>query len=86
MVRVRLDAMTEHLLTLHPEANGNTGGIEAARKGAGHPTSHADGSTQVSSLTGTPLRTKVYGTTFTFHLYVYLCYLMLCRYSPLEPT
>ena len=36
------------------------------RKRTGHHTSHADGSGYVSSLTGTPLRTKVYGTTFTF--------------------
>ena len=45
---------------------GNTGEIKEARKGIGHLTSHADGSGYVSSLTGTPLRTKVYGTTFTF--------------------
>ena len=36
------------------------------RKGTGHPTSHADGSGWLSSLTGTLLRTKVYETTFTF--------------------
>ena len=36
---------------------GNTGEIKAARKGTGHPTSKADGSGQVSSLTGTPQRT-----------------------------
>ena len=45
---------------------GNTGEIKAARKGIGHPTLHANGSGYVSSLTGTPLRIKVYGTTFTF--------------------
>ena len=45
--------------------NGNTGEIKAARKGTGHPNSHADGSGLVSSLTGTPLRTKVHRTTFT---------------------
>ena len=43
---------------------GDTGEIKAARKGTGHPTSNADDSGYVSSLTGTPLRTKVYGTTF----------------------
>ena len=36
---------------------GNTGEIKAARKGTGHPTSKADCSGQVSSLTGTPQRT-----------------------------
>ena len=44
---------------------GNTEEIKAARKGTGHPTSHTGGSGEVSSLTGTPLRTKVYGTTLT---------------------
>ena len=67
MVRARLDALTERSLTAHPAAkwvlSGNTGEIKAARKGTGHPTSHADGSGEVSSLTGTPLSTKVYGTT-----------------------
>ena len=37
---------------------GNTGEIKAARKGTGHPTSKADGSGQVSSLTGTPQHTN----------------------------
>ena len=36
------------------EPGGNTGEIKAARKETGHPTSKADGSGQVSSLTGTP--------------------------------
>ena len=48
MVRVRLDALNEYSLTVHPAANGylggNTGETKAARKGTGHPTSHADGS------------------------------------------
>ena len=44
----------------------NNGEIKAARKGTGHPTPHADGSGQVSSLIGTPLLTKVYGTTLPF--------------------
>ena len=48
------------------EPGGNTGEIKAARKGTGHPTLHIDGSGLVSSLTGTPLRTKVYGTTLIF--------------------
>ena len=48
---------------------GNIGEIQAAKKGTGHPTSHADGSGKVSSLPGTPLRTKVYGTTFTYELH-----------------
>ena len=47
-VRVRLDALTECSLTVHPAANGylavTPGEIKAARKGIGHPTSHADGS------------------------------------------
>ena len=38
-------------------------------KGTGHPTSHAYGSGQASSLTGTPLRTKVHWTAFTFIRY-----------------
>ena len=42
------------------------------RKGTGHPTSHADGSGYVSFLTGTPLRTKVYGTTSTLYIYIYI--------------
>jgi len=46
--------------------SGNTGEIKAERKGTGQPTSHADGLGEASSLTGTPLCTKVYGTTFTF--------------------
>ena len=50
----------------HCVPGGNTGEIKAARKGIGHPTSFADGSGQVPSLTGTLIRTKVYGTTFTF--------------------
>ena len=49
--------------------SGNTREIKAARKGTGHPTSHTDGSGYVFSLTGTLLRTKVYGTTFTLYLY-----------------
>ena len=49
---------------------GNTEEIKAARKGTGHPTSHADGSGCVPSLTGTPLRTEVYGTTFTLPPYL----------------
>ena len=40
-VRARLDALTECSPTVHPAANGE---IKAARKGTGHPTSHADGS------------------------------------------
>ena len=43
---------------------GHTGEIKAARRGTGHPTSHADGSGEVSSQTGTPLRMEVYETTF----------------------
>ena len=36
------------------------------KKGTGHPTSYADDSGEVSSLTGTPLRTIVYGTDYLF--------------------
>ena len=45
---------------------GNTGEIEAARKGTGHPTSYRVGSGYFSSLIYTLLRTKVYGTNCTF--------------------
>ena len=41
---------------------GNTGEITATRNGTGRFTSDANGSVQYSSLTGTPLRTKVHGT------------------------
>ena len=46
MVRVRLEALTECLLTAYPAANsgGNTGEEKMVMKGTGHPTSHADGS------------------------------------------
>ena len=44
--------------------DGNTGKIKAAGKGTGLPTLYADGPGKVSSLTGTPLHMKVYGTTF----------------------
>ena len=68
-MRVRFDALNECSLTVSPSSEylpgGNTGEIEAAKKGTGHTTSHADGSGYVSSLAGTPLRTKVYGTTLT---------------------
>ena len=40
---------------------GNTREIKATRKRTGYPISHADGSGHVPSLTGTSLRTKVYG-------------------------
>ena len=53
-------------------SGGDTGVIKAAWKGIGHPTSHADGPRYVSSLTGTPLRAKVYGTTFILVLLVVL--------------
>ena len=49
---------------------GNTGEINAVKKGTGHPTSHADGSGNASSLAGTPLGAKVYGTTFIFYQYL----------------
>ena len=47
----------------------NTGEIKVVRKEITHPTSYADGPGQVSSLTGTPLRMKAYGTSYTLSVY-----------------
>ena len=46
----------------------NTGEIKAVKKGTGHSTSYTDGSGQVSSVTGTPLRTEVYGPNYTLYI------------------
>ena len=46
--------------------SGNTGEVKVVRKGTGYHTSYADGSGYASSLIGTPLCTKVHGTTYTF--------------------
>ena len=47
MVRVGLEALTECLLTVHQAVSGylvtTLREIEVARKGNGHPTSHANG-------------------------------------------
>ena len=50
---------------------GNTKETKTVRKGTGHPTSHANGPGQVSSLTGTLLKVVPYevcGTTLSAQL------------------
>ena len=50
----------------------NTGEIKAARKGTGHPPRKADGSGQVSSLTGTPQHTDcIWDLPLPFTLWIY---------------
>ena len=45
---------------------GNTGEIKGARKGTGHPNSHADGISVLSNRHS--LRTKVYETAIILHI------------------
>ena len=70
MVRIRLEALDECSFTVHPSMNrypvATLGRKKAVRKATGYPTSNADDSGKVSSLSSTPLHTKVYGYTFSF--------------------
>ena len=64
--RVRLDALTACSLTAHPAANGdNTGEIKAARKELATLSHMPMAQDKCTLEQAFPIRTKVYGTTFT---------------------